>query len=227
MSARRGKISVYGAKTRQLQRKLSFESFGLSFKDAKIFKYLGPVDGDGIDDIACKVFYESPEKAYDLVPVDVPIGLEPMPEMKMDFSRFGLFNPMSDEITFRMHIDDFQTVGRDVIIGDVFEIPFFENDGGALYEVSDVDLKSSYEKFIAIIHANPISASKENASLGNYIDRDNGDIMDIIGGDADEQYADIVPTDDLTVDGEPPVEKPVDYRKKKQKDFLDDPETEF
>lgn len=228
MAARRGKISVYGPKTRALQRRLSFEAFGLSYKDAKVYRYLGPVDDEGIDNIQCKVFYEVPDRAYDTAPVDIPIGMEPLPEMKTDFSRFGLINPLSDETTFRVHIDDFDTIGRDLIVGDVFEMPFFSDKGKALYEVTDVDLKSSYEKFIAIIHAVPLGDSRTNASLDSVVNRDDGAIVDIMRQEAEEQYNENVPTEELSYDrNEVQTDSEVDPRNKTQKSFLDDPDAEF
>lgn len=228
MAARRGKISVYGKKTRKLQRRLSFEAFGLSYKDARVYKYLGPVDDEGIDNIQCKVFYETPDRAYQTTPVDIPIGMEPLPEMKTDFSRFGLINPLSDETMFRVHIDDFETIGRELIVGDVFEMPFFSDKGKALYEITDVDLKSMYEKFIAIVHAVPLGDSRSNASLDPVVDRDDGAIVDIMKQEADEEYSEIVPTNEFNFDrDEEPFEEEVDSRNKNQKSFLDDPEAEF
>lgn len=228
MSVRRGKIGLYSDKTRTLQRKLSFEAFGLTFKDALFFLYLGSAESvtPDIDDIQCKVFFEIPDRAYDPVPKGIPIGVEPDMEASMDFSRFGLISPLSNEKTFRVHIDDFETLGREIIVGDVFELPFFEKNGKrAQWEVVDVDLKLEYEKFIAIIKASPLSESRTVAGIDK--NRDNDDLFSDIMDDADNQYSEIVPSQDLVYNPDTPTPSEVDYRKENQSDFLDDPNTTF
>jgi len=228
MAARRGKIGVYSEKTRKLQRKLSFETFGLSFKDARFYLYLGSADSvvPDIDDIACKVFYEVPDRAYDPIPKDIPIGVEPDMESSMDFSRFGLISPLTSEKTFRVHIDDFETLGREAIVGDVFELPFFEKDGKkALYEITDVDLKLEYEKFIAIIKATPLTDARTTAAIDK--NRGNDFMMSDIMDEADEQYSEVVPSLEPAYDPIDVVETEVDYRKQDQVSFLDDPDTIF
>jgi hypothetical protein len=121
-------IGVYGDKTRRFQRKLTRDLFGLSFKSANVYKYLGSRENPepDIDDIQNKVFFEVPDRAYSGSPKTINIGMDPMRAEKMDFSRFGLINPIQDEQTFRVHVDDMEEcLGRWVIVGDVFEIPFF------------------------------------------------------------------------------------------------------
>ena len=114
-----GKIGVYGSKTRTLQRRISFEAFGLTFKTAFVYRYLGSRANAApdIDDIQTKVFFEVPDRAYSDVPIEIPVGMEPLPETKTDFSRFGLINPLQDETRFRFHIDDFQPLTRELIVG--------------------------------------------------------------------------------------------------------------
>lgn len=224
---RRGKIGVYGPKTRRLQRRLSFEAFGLTFKDANVYMYLGSRSSVNphINDIQTKVFYETPDRAYDVNPKAIPIGVDPLPEAKTDFSRFGLIDPLSDEQMFRMHIDDFAILGRELIIGDVFELPFFsKNNKLAFWEVTDVDLNSEYEKFIAIIHATPLSSARTTREIP--IEQSNDDLMDDIMAGAEEQYSDQVPVDRDVFD-ETPEKEPVDYRNPLQSSFLDDITKEF
>jgi hypothetical protein len=147
-------------------------------------------------------------------------------ESSMDFSRFGLISPLTSEKTFRVHIDDFETLGREAIVGDVFELPFFEKDGKkALYEITDVDLKLEYEKFIAIIKATPLTDARTTAAIDK--NRSNDFMMSDIMDEADEQYSEVVPSLDPAYDPIDVVETEVDYRKQNQASFLDDPDTIF
>lgn len=220
-----GKIGVYGVKTRALQRRISFEAYGLTFKVANVYKYLGSranVTPD-INDIQSKVFFEIPDRAYDIEPLPIPVGMEPLQEMKTDFSRFGLISPLQDETRFRFHIDDFDPLGREMIIGDVFELPFYAKNGDAFWEVTDVDLRSEAEKFIAIVTATPLSASRATREIP--VNRDNGDLMDIIGDGMHDALSDQVPAEGIYA--EPPAKEDVDYRNPTQASFLDDPNKQF
>jgi len=228
--ARRGKlVGVYGPKTRLLQRRLSYEVYGLSFKQAEVYLYLGDrsKDNPSIDDINTHVFFEVPDRAYAEDPISIPIGMEQMPEKKTDFSRFGLINPLQDETLFRVHIDDFLPLGRELIVGDVFKIPFFEKNGmNAFWEVNDVDLSQEYEKFIAIVHATPLGDKRTTREIP--IDQSNSGFLDDMMANADQEYANIVPTKDLVCDGdEPPEPEDIDFRDDKQASFLDDPNKEL
>jgi hypothetical protein len=224
-----GKIGVYSDKTRTLQRKLSYEVYGLSFKEANFYLYLG--DKDSVtpdkDTFENKVFYEVPDRLYSPTPIPVPVGMEPYSDSKMDFSRFGLINPMTDEVRFSIHIDDFVTLGRELVIGDVFEMPFFSKDNKkAFYEVTDVDFKSEKEKFICVFHANTLEASRATRDIP--FNRDNFNIMDDVMSEADTDYAEIIPSDDTSFDFEQePTPSEVDYRDELQSSFLDDPSKEF
>lgn len=222
---RTGKIGVYGPLTRSLQRRLSFEAYGLTFKVANVYRYLGSRDSStpDINDIQTKVFFEVPDRAYDDVAIPVPIGMEPLMETKTDFSRFGLINPLQDETRFRMHIDDFAPLGREMIIGDVFEMPFFQKDGQAYWEVTDVDLRSEAEKFIAIINATPLSSSRATREI--VVDRDNGSFLDEMTLSQDEEFSNQVSAEGVF--REPPPPEDVDYRDPDQADFLDDPTKHF
>ena len=231
IKARRGKIGVYGKKTRRLQRCLSFEAFGLSMKDALVYLYQGSADSmtPSIDDIGCTTFFEVPERVYAQTPIAIPVGMELMMETATDFSRFGLINPMGDENTFRVHIDDFNTLGRELIVGDIFEVPFHSKDGKrALWEITDVDLRSEMEKFIAIIKASPLKKSRRSDDLSGVINRDNEDFLVDLAGQQDTIWSEQVPTTELQYDVTKPTEPvPVDYRNDNQTDFLDDPTKSF
>lgn len=222
-----GKIGVYGSKTRSLQRRLSYEAFGMTSKVAEFYRYMGSRTNDSpsITDVQNPVFFEVPDRAYDSRPVSVPIGMEHFQEQKMDFSRFGLINTFQDETTFRMHIDDFDQIGRPVIIGDVFELPFHSNDWGkSFWEVVDVDLRHAAEKFIAIIQCVPLGESRKTIEIPT--DRGHGSIMDDIAEQLDEYVAKDVP--DNVIGWDRDIEqKEVDYRQENEASFLDDPDKVF
>lgn len=223
---RRGRIGVYGKKTRRLQRRLSFESFGLTFKDALVWRYLGSREKEvpSIDDVQCMVFWEVPERAYSSDVIAIPVGVEMAPEVKTDFSRMGLINPLQDETIFRFHIDDFRSLERTMIVGDVFEIPFFTDEHmKSMWEVVDVDLRSMAEKFIAVVHAVPLGESKKTREIP--VDNGARDLMDGLMGDFDEQVSEILPAAELDFDI--PAVQDVDFRDEKQRGFLDDPTKEF
>lgn len=223
-----GKIGVYGPKTRLLQRRITYEVFGLSWKIASVYRYLGDRTkaNPTINDIHTTVFAEVPDRAYDSIPVDVPIGMDPLPEQKTDFSRFGIVDIMGDENTFRMHIDDFDALGRELIEGDVFSMDFFKKDGKlAFWEVTDVDKASEYEKFIAIITAVPLQDKRTTRDIP--IEQSNSDIMDELAAQEESEFSESVPSEETTFDETVPTETEVDYRDSTQSSFLDDPNKEF
>lgn len=222
-----GRIGVYGEKTRALQRRVSFEAFGLSAKTANVFKYLGSRASDtpDINDVETKVFYEVPDRAYAFSSIPLPVGMEPIQETKTDFSRFGLIDPLQDETLFRFHIDDFQALGRELIIGDVFELPFFEKDGKKnFWEITDVDLRSETEKYIAIVHASPLGENRKTREIQS--NRGHMDIIDGLMSEMEDQLGDQVPTQDIGFD-EDYQKTDVDYRNEEQRSFLDDPTKQF
>lgn len=223
---RKGKIGVYGEKTRRLQRRISGELFGLTFKDANVYMYLGSRANDNpdINDIQTKVFYEVPDRAYSEKTVNIMIGMEPMGETGLDFSRFGIINPIGDEQTFRVHMDEFEgCLGRPLIIGDVLEIPFFGKDcDKAFWEITDVDDKPSYERFYYTIKASVLADSRETREIP--IDAGNSSFMDEVMQDSKEEYDQQVPHEGFDEPAEP---KEVDYRNKTQSSFLDDPNNVF
>lgn len=226
---RKGKIGVYGIKTRLLQRKLTYEVFGLTFKEAGVYLYLGDKNTTlpDINTFNSKVFFEVPDRLYTKFPIGIPVGMEVQQENKTDFSRFGLISPLTDETIFRFHIDDFDALGREMVVGDVFEVGFFEKGGKkAMWEVTDIDLKSEYEKYICIVSATVLESSRAMADIP--FNRDNSSLMDDIMTDADAQYSEIIPAQDVNyIVDEEVIASEVDYRDEIQKGFLDDPTKNF
>lgn len=223
-----GKIGVYGTKTRTLQRKLSYEAFGLTWKVANVYRYLGDRNNitPDINDIHTRIFHEVPDRAYSETVIPIPLGMDQHNEQKIDFGRVGLINPLQDETLFRVHIDDFDPLGRELIIGDVFELPFFtKNEKKAFWEITDVDLISEYEKFIAIIHAVPLGDNRKTREIP--IERSNFDQMESAIFDLDTETGTDVPANTASFDPSTIEPATVDYRTETQVDFLDDPTKEF
>lgn len=224
---RTGKIGVYGPKTRLLQRKITNESFGLTWKTASVYLYLGDRSNlnPDITDIGSFAFWEIPDKAFAIEPVEIPIAMEPKMEGQTDFSRFGIINPLGDDETFRIAVDDYQALGRNLVVGDVFEIPFFERNGkSAFWEINDVDDSQEVEKFIHIIHASNLNDQRTTREIP--IDNSNDDLMNDLLRDQDDYMSEQVPVQDPTFEDNPLAEE-VDYRRSSQKSFLDDPDKEF
>lgn len=220
---KRGCIGVYGKRTRALQRCISAEAFGLTFKSGMFYLYLGDASNvsPDINDVGNPVLMEVPDRAFSDTPVEVNIGMDPMMEGKADYSRYGYIDPIGNEHLFRIHVDDFECLGRPPIIGDVFEIPFFSRDDKkALWEVTDVDRKTEYEKFYCVIHATPLGKSRKTVNIP--VDRDNEDGLLDIMHDVENQQTEQVPVVDPTLE-DSPVPEEVDYRDEEDVSFLDDP----
>lgn len=213
---------VYGPKTRKLQRRIEYEAFGLTFKTANVWLYLGSRDNTdpSLFDIGSP-FMEVPDRAYAATSIEIPIGMELESENKTDFSRFGLINPLSDETRIRVHIDDLQPLGRALIVGDVIEVPFYNrNDKHFYLEITDVDDSQEIEKFIHIIHATKLGDQRTTKEIP--IDNSNQDALDLFGGQLNEFAQEQVPAEGTTFE-EDPVKEDVDYRRSNQSSFLDDP----
>lgn len=223
-----GSVSVYGAKTRALQRKIAFEYFGLTFKTIMMYKYLGSrasEDTPDIDDVQTTVFYEVPDRAYACNPIEMAIGMEPLQETKMDFSRFGLIDPTSDETRFRMHVDDYQYMGRPPIVGDVFEVPFYSTcEAKSLWEITDVDRRVEAEKFFSVISAVPFTASRKTREIDSI---NNEPVLDGFMDQMDGELSEQVPDKVVGFDADPITPADVDYRDDQQASFLDDPNKTF
>ena len=220
---RRGRLQgVYGPKTRSLQRRLEFEAFGLSFKTANIWLYLGSRENTdpNIFDISSP-FMEVPDRAYSAHPIEIPIGMELEQENKTDFSRFGLINPLGDEIRIRVHIDDLHELGRAMIVGDVIEVPFYHRNDKKFYlEITDVDDSQEVEKFIHIVHATKLGDQRTTSEIP--VDNSNADVMDLFGEQLNDMAQEQVPVKGTTFEEEPEKED-IDYRRSNQSSFLDDP----
>lgn len=225
---RLGRIGVYGAKTRAMQRRITYEAFGLSCKVANVYRYLGSRMNDepSINDVQNVVFFETPDRAYDSEYVTIPIGMDALPEDKIDYGRFGLVNMFGNETRFRVHVDDFEPLGREMIIGDAFHLPFYDKNGEkSMWEVVDVDLNSEAEKFIAILHCTPMAEHRGTTELP--IDRSSDEFMSEILADMDDYNAMVTPSKDVIFDGVIPLPEPVDFRDELHSSFLDDPDKEF
>lgn len=223
---RKRRIGVYGEKTRAMQRTLLAEYFGLTFKDANVYMYLGSresIDPD-INDIQTKVFFEVPDRAYAENTINIPIWMDPMQETALDFSRFGIINPLGDEQIFRVHVDEFEKcLSRPLIVGDVLEIPFFgQKCKKAFWEVTDVDDKPSYEKFFYTIRATVLSDSRETREIP--VDNGNDSFLDQVVTEVDTEHQEQVPYKGFD---DPGVPEDVDYRDETQSSFLDDPTKVF
>lgn len=224
-----GKINLFGHKTREMQRRLSYEAFGLSMRVVHFYRYLGSRANDipDINDIQNKVFFEVPDRAYDADFIPLPVGFQPQSEEKTDFTRFGLISPMQNETAFRMHRDDATALGRYPVVGDVFEIPMYSNEAGrSFWEVQDVDTDVEYEHFIIVMYATPLSKSRATREIP--IDRSNDDLMEQLMDDMDDSSQISIPEDDVSFDPSEIIpDDDFDLRRKTQSSFLDDPDIEF
>lgn len=223
-----GKIGVYGEKTRELQRRMSFEQFGLTFKTAMFYKYLGSRASETphINDIQNSIWFETPDRAYDCNPIEIAIGMEPLQEVKTDYSRWGVIDPTMDETRVRVHIDDMKALGRTIIVGDVFEVPFYSSEcDKSFWKVTDVDRRHEAEKFFVILSVSPMEDSRKTREITD--DVSNADILEIAVDGLLEQVSDQVPAEVITFDEEPVQPEVVDYRSDLQSSFLDDPNKTF
>jgi hypothetical protein len=227
--ARVGKIGVYGSKTRMLQRKLSYEALGLTFKEARFFLFQGDKDDSTLSPTAFKdkVFYEITDRSYAKDYIAIPVAFDPRTNMKSDFSRFGLVNPMTSEVEYVVHLDDCDLLGRTPVIGDVFELPFFETSAGySVWEIVDVDDKRSYEEYTLTLTAVPITKSRATRDIA--INSDNDSVFSTLMNEADVDYASYVPTTDVSGNQTtPPASTNINYIQGAQFDFLNDPTKHF
>jgi len=134
-----------------------------------------------------------------------------------------------------MHVESFSDVlsgglGRYIIVGDVLEIPFLQQDGyKAYWEVLDVDRKQEFENFYVIIKARPLTDSREVAEIPDK--NSNADVMAGIQTDLDtEANAQVqdegLDTSEVVVD-DPQAGDSYDSRNDAQRSLLDDPSRKF
>lgn len=229
------RIGVYEEKTRKLQKRLSFERGSLTWKEALVFKYLGSRESDNPDiaDIQVKAFSEIPDRAYAEDGIQINISVERMSEQTTDLSRYGIIDPMGSEQTFRVHITSYEDIGRPIIVGDVIEIPFFEQEGrAALWEIQDVDRTSEFENFYAVLSGTVLEDSRTTREIN--ITNSNSSVMDEVTADNDTAFDEQIPhngVDTSTVDVEDPndqQEEPYDpLNNNTVGDFWDDPSKTF
>jgi hypothetical protein len=225
-------IGVYGPKTRALQRRLSFEHVSLTWKTAKIFKYLGSRSNASpqYGDIQDFILLETRDRAYASSPIEINIWNEAFADQQMDFSKFGLIDPSGgNEQTFKIHVNSFDTdgLGRYIISGDIIQMPFFTQDGKPSYwEVTDVNRKTEFENYYVVITACPMDDKQETAEIANKNSQDN--IFTTIKTGMDTDQAAQVPEKGLNpgsivVTNPDTQNQPVDPRPAATGDFLDDP----
>ena len=228
------RIGVYQEKTRRLQKNLSYERTSLTWKEAIVYKYLGSRDSENpsIKDIQVKAFSEVPDRAYATEGVRINISVEMMSEQTTDLSRYGIIDPMGGEQTFRVHVKSYEDIGRPVIVGDVIEIPFFEQEGkAALWEIQDVDRTSEFENFYAVLNGTVLEDSRTTREIN--ITNSNSSVMDEILEDNDTAFDEQIPhngVDTSGVDVEDPndTSKPFDpLNNNTVGDFWDDPSKTF
>lgn len=229
------RIGVYQEKTRRLQKNLSYERTSLTWKEAIVYKYLGSRDSENpsIKDIQVKAFSEVPDRAYSDIGVKINISVEMMSEQTTDLSRYGIIDPMGTEQTFRVHVKSYEDIGRPVVVGDVIEIPFFEQEGkAALWEIQDVDRTSEFENFYAVLNGTVLEDSRTTREVN--ITNSNSSVMDEIIADNDTAFDEQIPyngTDTTEVDVEDPnmdTNDPYDpLNNNTVGDFWDDPSKTF
>lgn len=224
------RFGVYGPKTRLLQQKLSFERTTLSWKSVLVWKYLGSRTNDdpSINDIGSIIFMETPDRAYDSVPVRINAAWEPIQEQMVDLSAWGIINPLGDTMKFMFHSYSFteEGLGRYIVVGDVLEVPFMEQDNKkAFFEVTDVDRKQENENYRVIVTTVPIQDRQETEEIHGV--HSNRSIFDDIMDSFDDEVSDMVPLDGYDTDGivfdDNPVRGGVDPRTDDEASFLDDP----
>lgn len=223
------KVGVYGNKMRSLQRRMAYERTSLTFKLANVYRYLGSranVTPD-IKDIQLTTFLEVPDRAYDAVPVLINIEFEPMPEQIIDYSQLGVIDPIGVDQIIKVHVNSYDELGRQIIVGDVIEVPFFEQPTHrAFWEVVDVDRSQEFEKYYAVIKLNELTDSRKTREISP--EGTISDILDVIQDQHEDHANDYVPfngVDDTGIDnGEenPEIAEPFDGRRKNQASFLDD-----
>jgi hypothetical protein len=166
------KIGVYQSKDRALQKKIAYEKTSLSWHPINVYKYLGVRTNatPAITDIQDPILMENRDRAYSSTPVMVNAHMDFLPETPFDLSRFGIMNPLGETMIFRVHVNSFEAdaLGRDMVAGDVIEVPFWQQDTTkSLWEVTDVDKKPAFENFYHIVTTVPLKDSQEFVEVPN------------------------------------------------------------
>lgn len=187
---KRPNIGVYENKTRDLQARLSYERTSLTWKTINVFKYVG-VLGSNQDrnEIEDKILFETRNREYDPEPVELNAHFEPLQEEQTDLSRFGIINPLADNLRVYMHTFSFGALGlnRYIKSGDVLEIPFWNqyDEGNQLiksfWEVIEVDRKREFETFTVVVTCEPLKDRQETKDLQDINGMfSNSDVMDSV-----------------------------------------------
>lgn len=234
MAAKQPKVGVYGPKTRSLQSRLSYERVSQSWKFAQVYLYLGDRSevNPSIDDNGITAFGEVPDRAYAATPIEINIEMDRMSEQSADLSRFGIIDPMGDEEIFRVHVESYKDLGRKIMVGDVFEIPFFEEDGKrAFWEIHDVDSTSEFENYYAVIKAGTLQDKREVEEIP--YNNSNSDMFNDLQSDIDTQAEEDVAYNGVDTDGvtveDPNTDTQDDYDPLDDNtgSFMDDPSKTF
>lgn len=224
-------VGVYGTKDRLFQARLSYERISLTWKTVNVYKYLGSAVNvtPAIDDIQDPIFMENPDRAYETTPIEINAHFEPQVEEINDLSRFGIINPLGNNKRFMFHSYSFEAdgLGRYMIAGDIFHVPFWDQDGKKSYwQVEDVDRKQEYEEYTVIVTASPMNDTQETAEIPDI--PSNSDIMTTLNDAMNtEQEANFTEegydTAGVVLDDEPVTRDPYDPRPDSSEDFLDNP----
>ena len=228
------KIGMYGEKTRDLQKRLSYERVCLSWKTALVYLYKGNMNeiDPSIHDIDNATFLETQDKAYEATPIEVPVWMPKLESQNgIDLSQYGYVSPISEQYEFKFHIRSFDSdvLGRFIFNGDVLEIPFYEQDGNkAYFKIVDVDRKSEFEDFYVLAKGEVMTDSRESQAFDdqNTNSAIMSDMLDQLEAEAETE----LPKSGLDTDEYDEYdEEQTDYepRNKTQSSFLDDPDAEF
>jgi hypothetical protein len=229
------KIGRYGEKDRALQRRLSYERIWLSWRDANVYLYLGDKNetDPSTDNIGNITFFETQDKAYEATPKTVPVWTPKLEEEGLDLSQFGYISPGGNQYTFKFHVESFvhpdEGLGRYIMNGDVFEVPFFEQDGNkAYFEVVDVDRKTEFDDYYVTVKATVLYDKREAQEIPD-MNTNETEMMDIMN-QMDTENDGFMSEDGLNTDDYDDydsTQESYDSRNKNQKSFLDDPDAEY
>lgn len=226
---KRAKIGVYGDRTRALQKRMSYEAVSLTWKTANVYRYLGSRANltPDIKDIQITTFMETPDRAYDVFPVEINIYFEPRPEQAVDYSQFGIIDPIGSDQIIKVHVNSYADIGRSLVEGDVIDVPFFkQGDADAMWEVIDVDDSQEREKYYSIIKLKVLEDSRETRELD--VTNSIGPTLDEITGQQEteaDEYVSNSGVDDSDItnnETNPDLNTPYEGTSKNRKTFLDE-----
>lgn len=225
------RIGVYGKKDREFVKRVSYEKVSLTAHPVNVYKYLGVRTNPtpALDDIQDVIFLENRDLAYESTPILINAWMEFLPESQFDLSRFGILNPLGNTMQFRFHINSFEYdgLGRYIVVNDVIEVPFWEqNSEKSFWLVTDIDKKSEFEGFYVIVTATPMDDTQEQTEIAGM--NSNSGLMDeldaLITAEQETDFVDEgLDTSTIIVDDPSGTRDPYDPRPDDSEDFLDDP----